>query len=75
MKVYVTLTVNFPLEISDKFSDLGGWEPKSTSNDLKDECWKEVYEALGPALEKAGLDSDDYDCYVVTDEDGFIMAD
>ena len=75
MKVYVSVTVNFPLEISDKFSDLGGWKPKSTSNSLKDECWKEVYETLGPALEKAGLDSDYYDCYAVTDENGFTIVD
>lgn len=75
MKAYVVTTLGIPVEIPDKFSILGGWEPKSDSRDLKNDCWEEAFKALETVLKKIGAEQEDYDCIAILDENGFTLAD
>lgn len=74
MKAYVVTTLRIPVEIPDKFSTLGGWEPKSNDRDLKDDCWEEAFKALEMVLKKIGAEDEDYDCIAVLDENGFTLV-
>lgn len=74
MKAIVVTTLGIPVEIPDRFSDLGGWEPKSNDRDLKDDCWDEAFKALETVLKKIGAEAEDYDCIAVLDEDGFTLV-
>ena len=74
MKAYVTTTLNIPIEIPDKFSVLGSWEPKSNDRNLKDECWEETFKALETVLKKIGAEEEDYDAIAVLDENGFTLV-
>ena len=74
MKAYVVTTLGIPIDIPDKFSVLGGFEPKSNDRDLKDDCWDEVFKALETVLKKIGAEKEDYDCLAVLDENGFVLV-
>ena len=71
MKAYVVTTLDIPIEISDKFSDLN---PRSDNYDLKDECWEEAFKALEMVLKKIGAEDEDYDCIAILDENGFTLV-